>query len=428
MKKCLIIGGGLAGLSSAVFLTQKGYFVELIEASPKLGGRTYSFFDKENHTEIDNGQHILMGSYTNTFEFLKLIGAESIPEYQSKLKVEYLKKGGKSYTLSAPHRFYPFNLIQALLNFKAVTFRERISVLKLLTELVFVKKNQINHTVLEYLTSNKQSQNVIDSVWELITVSALNTKINEASVNMFLFLLKKMFLEGNKSSTIVLPKVPLSKLFIEPTQEFFKKNDIKYSCSEAAVSLSVENERIIKVNTNKREILNFDNIILAIPHHALKKINSRFSIISDGILNLESSSIITIHMWSKYQVIKNNFAGLIGSKIHWVFNNGTHISVVISAADEYTKMKNAEIFEFVLNELNFYLPNFPKESVTDYKVMKEKRATIKCTYNNEILRSKIKTDIKNLVFAGDWTNTKLPGTIEGAIQSGKSASVSILKK
>ncbi len=71
MKKCLIIGGGLAGLSSAVFLTQKGYFVELIEASPKLGGRTYSFFDKENHTEIDNGQHILMGSYTNTFEFLK---------------------------------------------------------------------------------------------------------------------------------------------------------------------------------------------------------------------------------------------------------------------------------------------------------------------------------------------------------------------
>jgi protoporphyrinogen oxidase len=237
-----------------------------------------------------------------------------------------------------------------------------------------------------------------------------------------------MFLEGNKSSTIVLPKVPLSKLFIEPTQEFFKKNDIKYSCSEAAVSLSIENERIIKVNTNKREILNFDNIILAIPHHALKKINSRFSIISDGILNLESSSIITIHMWSKYQVIKNNFAGLIGSKIHWVFNNGTHISVVISAADEYTKMKNAEIFEFVLNELNFYLPNFPKESVTNYKVMKEKRATIKCTYNNEILRSKIKTDIKNLVFAGDWTNTKLPGTIEGAIQSGKSASVSILKK
>jgi len=59
--------------------------------------------------------------------------------------------------------------------------------------------------------------------------------------------------------------------------------------------------------------------------------------------------------------------------------------------------------------------------------MKEKRATIKCTYNNEILRSKIKTDIKNLVFAGDWTNTKLPGTIEGAIQSGKSASTDILK-
>ena len=56
IEKVLIIGGGLSGLSSAVFLSNAGYQVELIEASPKLGGRTYSFNYKESN--VDNGQHI----------------------------------------------------------------------------------------------------------------------------------------------------------------------------------------------------------------------------------------------------------------------------------------------------------------------------------------------------------------------------------
>ena len=422
MKKCLIIGGGLAGLSSAVYLTQKGFNVELIEASPKLGGRTYSFFDKEKKTEIDNGQHILMGSYENTFEFLKIIGTESILDYQSKLKVEYYKKDRVKYILKSPHKFYPFNLIQALLNFKAVTFYDRIKALKVLVGLTKTNNDLYSErTVKEYLTEKDQSQNAISAIWELLTVSALNTNLNEASANIFLFILKKMFLEGNKSSTIVLPIAPLSKLFIEPVEEYFKINKIKYSCSEAVTSLTEENNKIKKVLTTKREISDFDSLILAIPHHAIGKINTKFSIVADEILNLETSSIITIHIWLKREILTSKFAGFLDSKIHWIFNNGTHVSVVISAADEFVLMKKSEIFDIVINELELFLNDFSKDSVKDYKVIKEKRATFKCTIENEKFRSKVSSNFENLTLAGDWTNTKLPGTIEGAIQSGKFA-------
>ena len=61
MKNCLVIGGGIAGLTAASILTSKNISVTLLEASPKLGGRTYSFKDPETKTTIDNGQHILMG-------------------------------------------------------------------------------------------------------------------------------------------------------------------------------------------------------------------------------------------------------------------------------------------------------------------------------------------------------------------------------
>ncbi|MCU0365358.1 MAG: FAD-dependent oxidoreductase [Ignavibacteriaceae bacterium] len=72
-KKVIVIGGGFAGLSAAAYLTSKKYKVTLLEASPKLGGRAYSFLDKETNSIIDNGQHILMGCYYYTLEFLSLI-------------------------------------------------------------------------------------------------------------------------------------------------------------------------------------------------------------------------------------------------------------------------------------------------------------------------------------------------------------------
>ncbi|KAB2843441.1 MAG: FAD-dependent oxidoreductase, partial [Melioribacteraceae bacterium] len=75
MTKCIIIGGGFAGLSAACYLAGKGIKVHLLEGSPKLGGRAYSFNYQNENTVVDNGQHIMMGCYKNTIDFLKLIGA-----------------------------------------------------------------------------------------------------------------------------------------------------------------------------------------------------------------------------------------------------------------------------------------------------------------------------------------------------------------
>ena len=74
-KKVIVIGGGFAGLTAAAYLAKNKFKVTLLEASPKLGGRAYSFLDKETDTIIDNGQHILMGCYNYTLDFLSLIGA-----------------------------------------------------------------------------------------------------------------------------------------------------------------------------------------------------------------------------------------------------------------------------------------------------------------------------------------------------------------
>lgn len=120
MKKGIVIGGGLAGLTAASYLSANGFNISLFEASPKLGGRAYSFYDPEFGGEIDNGQHLLMGCYKYTLDFFKLIGSYDNLEIQENLSVNYVDKNNNNYYLNASSYFYPFNLLNALLNYKAI--------------------------------------------------------------------------------------------------------------------------------------------------------------------------------------------------------------------------------------------------------------------------------------------------------------------
>jgi len=419
MANCLIIGGGLAGLSSAIHSSKSGHKVELIEASPKLGGRVYSFLDKNTNTEIDNGQHILMGAYKNTFEYLEIIGSENIPFYQSNLDVNFVKRGGKKFDLKAPNWIYPINLTRAILSFNALNFSEKFSVLKFIATIDFGLKNKISLSVIDWMLQKKQSSNTIKSLWEVIGIGALNTKLNEASAGVFQSLMQKIFFRGNKSSTIVLPVVPLSSLFIKPTIDYFEKSGIKYSLSEKLIGIGSMNGKINIVFTNKREIKEFDKLIFALPPHSIGQIESNEELLSSEIQNMETSPIITIHIWEKIPTFKRKFVALIDSKVHWIFDNGDHLSIVISAADELSNQNSNEIFKVVSKELSDYFDDFTNSNVKHFKIIKEKRATLKCTAKNEQIRKSIVPKFANLYFAGDWTNTGLPGTIEGAILSGK---------
>src|SRR5690554_6132605 len=130
MKKVIVIGGGFAGLSAASFLSDSGFKVELLEASPKLGGRAYSLRDETTGSVIDNGQHILMGCYKETLNFLRLIGASKNFIYQDRLKVNFLNEEGKLFRLEATQLFYPLNLLFGLLNFEGLSFINRLLLLK----------------------------------------------------------------------------------------------------------------------------------------------------------------------------------------------------------------------------------------------------------------------------------------------------------
>lgn len=426
MKKCLVIGGGFAGLSSAVYLSKAGFPVEILEASPKAGGRAYSFIDKKSSSVIDNGQHILMGCYYDTLEFFKIIGASGNLSVQKKLEVKFLRGGFKEFHLKAAGSLYPLNLLIGMLVFKALSLQERISLLRFFVKLYFKDPFELTKfTVKEWLESERQSRSTIKSFWEILTFGAMNTSIDKASAQMFAVILKKMFFAGNKAASIVIPEIGLSESYVDNALDYLRQSGGSINFLEQVKKLETNGNKISAVITQNKKINDFDYVISAVPLHSFEKF-SPLPGLTDGV-KLNYSCIVSIHVWLTENELPGKFYGLIDSPVHWVFNHGDHLTLVISDANRLAEKSSSEIFGIVKSELKKYLL-IPEKYMTDYKIIKEKRATFVPSKSVLSGRPGPGTNFSNLYLAGDWTSTGLPATIEGAVISGKTAANLIINR
>jgi squalene-associated FAD-dependent desaturase len=425
-KKVLVIGGGFAGLIAAAYLSNNNYRVTLLESSPKLGGRAYSFIDRETNTIIDNGQHILMGCYFETINFLSMIGATKNFDFQKRLKVNFVKEGFKVFTLKNFSSIYPFNLMIAALNYNAMSFCERLKLIKIFFKLPFYSEKKIaSINIKQWLEKEDQSQNAQDAFWRILAVGALNTSLEKASARIFVDILRQIFMNGTDASVIILPKFGLSESYCNDAENFIKKKGGEIILSETVSRFVNKDNRITEVHTSNKIFSEFDFVLSAIPAFALARIvDENFAL---RIPEFTYSTVLNVYIWLKVNSFPQGFFGLINSPLHWVFNKGTHLNIVISDAEEIAKQSDEELIKLCKVELQKFFLIDPS-MILNYKIIKEKRATF--IPSNDILdkRPQQKTKIKNLVLAGDWVDTGLPSTIESAVKSGRVAAEIILRE
>jgi squalene-associated FAD-dependent desaturase len=426
MKHCIVVGGGFAGLSASVYLADEDLKITLLEASPKLGGRAYSLFNKENNSYYDNGQHIMMGCYDETIAFLRKINSIDKLVFQESLSISFVQRGGKINKLSAPKDFFPLNLLFAIMNYKVLRFRDRLKIVDVFLDLLCdYSDNLKTKTVKEWLDSKNQSENNNKAFWDIIVAGALNTTSEKASAELFSEILKRIFLTDNLSSTIIIPGTDLSNLYIEDAVNFISARKGIIKLNERVIAVLTENDKIVKIKTNKNIYADFDFLVIAIPTHAIEKIDFPNSS-KPNIPKLNYSPILNVYFWLNVNPFNQKFYGLIDSKIHWLFNHGNYISMTASSADELIGFENDDIKTIFLSEIEKFFPIFKSEFVNGSKIIKEKKAT----FIPDIASNKIRKDIclpfNNLFLAGDWINTGLPSTIESAVLSGRMAANYVL--
>ena len=121
--RIVILGGGLAGMSAALSLLEKGFDVTLVERRPFLGGRVFSFQDPETGLEVDNGQHVFLGCCSYYIRYLKLIGSYVNTHIQEGMNIEVVSESKKGALRSRPF-WGRLHLLPAFIRYPHLSFTE----------------------------------------------------------------------------------------------------------------------------------------------------------------------------------------------------------------------------------------------------------------------------------------------------------------
>lgn len=427
-KPVIIVGGGLSGLAAAVKLAPSCP-VLLLEQKPRLGGRAYSFIDATTGDVIDNGQHVLLAGYDRTMDFLKRIGTKHLLHVQD-WPTLYLHHPTRGFcTFRLPKLPSPLHLVFGILATNLFSFPDKMRLIRAGNSMRFPPGNLSNCTIDEWLNLVGQSEETKRSFWEPLANSIMNEHIATASAKVFVEALRHAFLSGWKNSSLALPRGGLSELYVDDALRLIERSGGIVRLNADVVQIMIEDENATGIRLKDGTVIESASVILAIPHYRLAELLPA-SVFSSGTINQEfistpSAPIVSIHLWFEKSFMPHEFVGLIDRRVQWIFNKKKinddgccHLSCVISAAYDTVEMTNEELIKLAIEDLQTLyspVPSLPVHAV----VIREKRATFSCTPASERIRPNHQTSVTNLFLAGDWTNTGLPATIEGAIISGE---------
>jgi len=435
-NEVVIVGGGLSGISAAIWALKNGWRPIIFEKSSRLGGRVSSLYAKDAKKKIDIGQHVLSASYKETKKLLSIIGSLDKIQFQRRLKINFkldanLSLPFRSWPLPAPAHFF----LPLILSPK-IPWGERRTMLKWILKFNKFSKSQLEKmTVSEWLKEIGESPFLQKLIWEPITTATLNTPVHMASSYLLHQVLNTAFLSSYFSSGLGIPIDFLDEIFGNPAQSYITENGGSIYLRSEVKQLIVGGDNIQAIQINRNEIFETPNLILATPPDGLAKLVSDLPGMDNGVLpslkNFKYAPIITINLWFKMAIDSNFPVAFVNSPIQWLFklpelNHRSPVygyTIVISAAFKEVQYDQQELMHLVEKEFErFFDKNIYSDlGLMNFKIVKEKRATILQSQQLLGLRPELNLKFNNLHLAGDWINPDFPATIESAVLSGKQA-------
>ena len=440
----IVIGAGFAGLSAAVRLVQHGARVLVLEARSRLGGRATAFRDRETGELVDNGQHVLLGCYVETFAFLREIGAIDHVRLQPQLAVTMVDRDGRVTRLECPALPAPFHLAAGVLDWDALAWKDRLSVLRMATPLRLARRSlqpgapriaaSPGETVENWLVRNGQTARVREMLWDPLVLAALNQPAHLAAAPVFARVLAEMFSTDPKAAAIGLPTKPLDLMYAEPARAYIEAHGGEVRMG-ASATVEIDGTRIVSVSSaDEGHRWTTSVVVSAVPWFALDTLFARYGEPPPALAAtiaaasaMTASPIITVNLWFDRPVLDQPFIGLPGRAMQWVFDKRTvfgdaasHLSLVSSGAADLYERSNAALITLAHDVLRDALPPVAAAGLVRATVIREPRATFSLAVGQPS-RPDTRTEVRGLFLAGDWIATGLPATIESAVRSGHRA-------
>ena len=410
MSRAHIVGAGLAGLAAAVTLAREGRSVTLYEAGGRAGGRCRSYFDAKLDCHVDNGNHLLLSGNRSAMRYLAEIGADGALVGPDSARFPFLDlRSGRRWVVRPNPGRIPWWMLRAARRVPGTRARDYLSALR------FARAGP-DRTVTDCVGSNGI---LFERFWEPLAVAALNTPAESGAAGLLWPVLRETFAKGEAACRPRIARLGLAHAFVDPALETLARRG-------AAVRLG-RRLRSVDFSDGRASCLGFggesvaiergDSVILAVPPAAA------VGLVPSLAAPEKSNPIVNAH----FRLPEPGglpadlpFLGLVGGTAQWIFVRGQIASITISAADALAAEPAGELARRTWADVARAL-DLDGDALPAYRVVKERRATFAQTPREVRRRPGTRTAFANVYLAGDWIDTGLPATIEGAIRSGHRA-------
>ncbi len=443
----VVIGGGLAGLTTAVGLRDSGLKVVVVERDTILGGRARSWTDQKTGDPVHIGPHIFLDTcYRNMFRLLELLGTRDKIVWEKDGRFITMADGTRTTVIKSSFLPPPYHFVPSLLADSQVSLRDLISnwpVVQLAinaTEEEFLKLD--HETAADLLTRLGVTPRFIQRFWKFTAMSIMNVPLERCSAGALLRFYK--YLTGRKDLQVGFPDGGLGDLFAPQSKALIEKHGGTVLTGVTVKEVLADERGLTGVTLSDGRTITARRIVAALPPPALRSLARPEWKAADPLFgNLEKfepcpyislfiwfdRKLTPLQMWARAfdeQDLNCDFYDLSNIHTGWEQRPSLITSNVIYC-HRANGMTDEEVLQGTLNEIFEFLPH-GREAKVVHSVVNRIPMAIHCPYpGTEKLRPPVRTGVKGLYVAGDWIQTGFPSSMESAVRAGWMCAEAILE-
>ena len=401
-----VIGAGLAGLAAAVKLASAPCEVIVHEAARQAGGRCRSFFDETLDATIDNGNHLLLSGNQSALAYLDAIGARHELRGPARCEIAFADMASNErWTLRPNEGRLPWWVLFEQRRVPRTRARDYLSVMPLLRA---ARPARISDAM-------ACSGALYQRLWAPFFLASLNTEPRGASAALAAAIVRETLARGGRACHPLVAANGLSRAFVDPALKLLRRSGAQVRFERRLRALEIAGERLTALEFEHDSITlgAQDLVVLATPAHVAAALTPGLE--TPRVFN----AILNAHFSIAPPARTPPILGVVNATTQWLFAYPDRLSVTVSDAgrlmDTPREHLAADLWREVagLTGLSDALPG--------WRIVKERRATFAATPEEDARRPASPTRWPNLLLAGDYVQTGLPATIEGAIRSGDAA-------
>jgi squalene-associated FAD-dependent desaturase len=408
-----VVGAGLAGLSAALELRERGYDVEVYERSRLLGGRATSF--EVGGREIDNGQHVYLHCCDHFISFVERVGMGHALREQPRFDALVLARDGTSSRLRAAPLPAPFHLLASFAGYAHLDIGGRLRVARALASAALMPRTDPQLTFAQWLDRNGQDEATRRAFWDPFFIPALNASFDRVSAADALFVISTAFLRDAAAARFGFSTVPLAHVAAAAARQI---GDVHLSTAVLAMNVDT---RGVELQLPDERRVRFDGVVLAVsPRTTAKLLGTPEQFDVRALDTYDPYPIVDVHLWHDRGALGFDFAGVLDSPLQWIFEKDEgYVCCSISAAGDVLTVPTAELERLAWQELCAFVPALRDGKVVHAAATRNPEATY--LPRPGAPRTQQRTSSPRVAIAGSWTQTGWPDTMEAAVRSGAAA-------